>query len=178
MNKFLGFTLIEILLTLFLSSFILLSLTAIFLASQKNADVSSALMQLQDNIDVASSVLTSAIQTANTVESYQGHELKPGSEGFSVDHGKSFFVGKTDRILMDGSPMYAFYVKDQQGKHELIENVLDMQILYSYLDHGILKEVKFDEMSNGNSILGVSITLLFSSMHLKKLMYVYAALHP
>jgi len=168
MNKILGFTLIELMLTLFLCSFIFMSLTTIFILSKKNDAAVLAFMQLQDNIDVASNVLTSAIQAANSIEPY--------SEGFMVNKTKCFFVGKTDRVHRDGSSIYALYIKDQQGKHELIEDLLGMQMRYSYLDHGVLKESKADGISDWSKVIGASVAILFSSMGLKKEMYIYAAL--
>lgn len=109
MKNFFGITLIELMISIILSMFILSSVTAIYLAIQKSLNSQSALMNIQENIQVVVELLSSSIRTAgyigcaklsgdfpilayppfiitedNRVTSYKNSEIKKGSDAISV----------------------------------------------------------------------------------------------
>lgn len=109
MNRTTGFTLIELMLALLISSLILCSLSFIYLTCEKNQKTQAALMTIQENSRIAKEILGSAIHTAGYIgcvkltkhflitndypvqltenskmKPYAGNEKKPGSDAFSI----------------------------------------------------------------------------------------------
>lgn len=93
---------------------------------------------------------------------------------------QSYFVSITGRVGEDHQPIYALYEKDNNDhKQELAEGVDDLKIRYTILENGTLVEHESNTIVNAENVIGVSLTLTFSTSSLfalHKKWYTYVAL--
>jgi len=93
---------------------------------------------------------------------------------------EAFFIGKTKRFNEKHNAIYAFYSKDMSGKKtEWIENVSQMKIFFSVLQHNRLVDYPIASIKNADDIKGVSFDLdliLRSKTELHKNWNIYVAL--
>jgi hypothetical protein len=85
-----GMTMLELMIAVFLSVFILLSLMSLYFGVQKNILMNAALMNIQNNIRVTSQILRKAVLNAglviseNPLHSYESPDMKTTTEAFTV----------------------------------------------------------------------------------------------
>lgn len=84
-----------------------------------------------------------------------------------------FFIGKTQRINVDGTPIYALYVIDINGdQSELVPGVSRMKIQYDVV--GVPAYI--NELTDGTNVIGVAIEFELNAPPLKKVWHSYISL--
>lgn len=152
-----GVTLPELLIAIFLGSFIFFITLSFYLAIQKNIAMSDALMNMQDNIRITSQILRNDIFHAgfvvhtDSIHSYEGPELKSGTNAFTIKGASTYTVSlvamnSADKlavtdvsrfevgdqlVIFDAREFEIFKVGEVQAKNNIIIPDKPLQRLYS-----------------------------------------------
>lgn len=155
-----GITLIELMLALFISIFILSSLTSVYFAII--------------SINQTQIALTTIIENSNMAFNFIKSDLKSGGKI------NNYFIATTKRKNKRGYPIYALYYFDNKHhKTELVEGINTMKIQYTILKKNQIMSVDENQISNDSHIIGISIMLNLSSVNeinLNKNEYFYVSI--
>ena len=89
-----------------------------------------------------------------------------------------YFIARTKRVHLDGSPIYALYVADIfHHQTELVEEINHMKITYSLKENGRLIDVSAEGVCDWSHVMGVNIDLMVNSFPFTKHWYTYVAIH-
>jgi hypothetical protein len=176
-NQYLGLTLLELMLGLMLSLFILGALTAIYLATLKNHLALAALETIQENSNNATRIMRTAIQTAGyagcfslrnsalinhtslqftPINLYEGRGVKPGTSAITIHQ------ASIKKALLMGV---------MKNKHELI---VSGDLAVKAGDILLITNCKSAEMF---SVLSVDKNKIVSRQSLRNLFQYYAEIH-
>jgi type IV pilus assembly protein PilW len=85
---------------------------------------------------------------------------------WEVNH---FFIAKTARHHSDGSPIFALFKQGiKQEKTELVEDILQMNIIYLERVNGLIQEKHADQVEHWEEVIGVTIDYLVMSQGLQR----------
>lgn len=87
----------------------------------------------------------------------------------------TYFTADTARKYLDGTPVYALYVKNNQGTFELVEGIQRMTVRYAIRNGSRTVELPANEITDWTNVEGVAIDLNVVSPPLKKIWHLYAA---
>lgn len=87
-----------------------------------------------------------------------------------------YFVKQTGLLYEDGTPIYALFIKNSLGTGALIDGVHSMNVRYSLIQNGVLREVSSSEIADWTKVVGVALMFELVSQPLHKTSYFYFAL--
>jgi type II secretory pathway component PulJ len=183
-NVIQGLTLVELLISLTISLFILGAVFEIFFTVQKNHLAINAMTEMQENTHIAFELLSADIRIAGYSD-YPNNRLfkriDAQSDSILVRYvnnnevkSKKFYIHDTKRFDQQGHRIKALY----SNKTELVEGIDRIRFLYSVISNGEIIEKNANELKN-EKIIGVAIELLLHSLNnfpLQKKAYTYVAL--
>lgn len=167
-----GMSILEMMLALFISTFILSSVITIYIEIQSIIQIQQAISTIIENSNMAFYFLRSDLKKIpydNQVKPF--YSLNINGSALTVQHestheNNTYFIGKTKRKDDKGEPVYALYQVDiNKQKRELVEGINDMKIQYTILKNNQLFDVAENEVTNEDKVVGVSITLTFTSLN-------------
>lgn len=135
---------------------------------------------LSAEIFSAQQVIVESDNTQEIISSHDLSQLYDKNAELSELQINTFYVGRTDRKNVDGSTIYALYMKDiTQRKTELVEGIDSLQIHYSVLENGNMIEHNENDILDWSAVRGVSLQALLISLNyfpLEKTEFSYVAL--
>lgn len=198
MKSFHGYTLIEIIVALFLGSLLLAGLMTVYLNTKSNYRTQNRLADLQDRVQFLSNLLQRTIHAAGNVACKNDGELVDQKHAILGDgssmilgecqHYKNknqfiqmrYFVADTHRKDFQGRDIFALYRKPVVGeREELVSGVSNMKIQYGILSQNhrdISRYVSASAVDNWNNVGSVSITVSLSYLETIKLLHLYVSL--
>lgn len=199
-----GFSLMELLAAVFLSSLLLLGLTKIYLSVQESYRLQNSLLNIQEKMRLLSRLLTYRVRMAgfagcdHSVEKVKQPQAIVGyqkgdnavlalGECYPFKNREQFmrvkyFVAKTSRKNSQGSPIYALYQQPIGSRRiELAEGISKMQIKYGIATQdakNIKQYISAPQVSDWKKVRSVDIKLLFNSIdqRIKKSFNLYISL--
>jgi type II secretory pathway component PulJ len=166
-----GFSLIELMIAIFLSVLISTVLIDFFITAKKSFQTQSELNQLQENTRIISHLLAAEIREAKNISLYEGHEIKNGTQSLLLVRSdasqKAFFISKNNNL----------YLKNFSGLSlSLVENICDMKIFFDVNEKNQIREISSELADKNAEIVGVAVRLLYCGKNSSgRGIYVYAA---
>jgi len=178
-----GFSLIELIVALFLSSTLMAGLATVYLSVRSSYRFQNSFANIQEKIRLTNEILNKRVYLAgfsecenktkiiNQKQAIKGSQGQSGNDVLTLgecypDKGHerfahlSYFVAKTSRVNKQSKPIYALFVRKNSGRRlEIAEGISQMQVRYGnhYLSASQVKDWL--------SINSVQITLLFNSVN-------------
>lgn len=190
-----GFTLIEILVALFLSSLMMAGLMMVYLSIKSNYRSQNAWVSLQDRQRFAAYLFNRVVHQAGNAKCQKGAVLVDQQhailgDGDSVTIGEcihyknknqfvqmNYFIDDTKRKDLHGHPIFALYRKPIHGeREELIAGISKMQIRYGVMTkdhHDVAQYISAEKVSHWENVRSVSLTLSLNYLNVVKLLHFY-----
>lgn len=160
-----GITLIELMLAMMISLFILSVLSFTYVTTMKNHQKQTALNNIQENGRMALQLLQTAVQSADHLMGLDHavilYQFNPESNRLEEIR---YFTQETTRKSERGRPVFALYMKNtQKNKIELVEGIDEMQIQYDVDEEGEIVSLPADQIKDWSQVLALEIKISLSS---------------
>lgn len=198
MKSYHGYTLIEIIVALFLGSLLLAGLMTVYLNTKSSYRTQNGLVDLQDRVRFVSNLLQRTIHAAGNAACKNDGELVDQKHAILGDDGSMtlgeclyyknknqfiqmrYFVGDTHRKDFQGRDILALYRKPTVGeREELVSGISSMKIQYGMLSQNhrdVSRYVSASAVDNWSDVGSLSITVSLSYLDTIKVLHLYVSL--